>query len=117
MDEFYTISLLLDFYGQLVTKRQFDIMDLYYNSDYSLGEIAEELNISRQGVHDNIKRGKATLFDMEQKLGLVTRFGKQKEKAAEILKLIESIDTTGLTGQDHESLSKAKQEIRSLMED
>lgn len=117
MDEFYTISLLLDFYGQLVTKRQYDIMDLYYNSDYSLGEIAEELNISRQGVHDNIKRGKAALYEMEQKLGLAARFGRQKEKAAEILKLIESIDTTGLTERDNESLGKAKREIRSLTED
>ncbi len=117
MDEFYTISLLLDFYGQLVTKRQYDIMDLYYNSDYSLGEIAEELNISRQGVHDNIKRGKAALYEMEQKLGMVARFGRQKETAAEVLKLIESIDNSCLTEQDHESLRKAKQEIRRLMED
>lgn len=117
MDDLFTISMLLDFYGQMVTKRQFDILDLYYNSDYSLGEIAEELSISRQGVHDNIKRGKAALFAMEQKLGLVVRFDKQKKKAAEILRLIESIDTSVLTEQDYESVSKAKNEIRGLVED
>ncbi len=117
MDDLFTISLLLDFYGQMVTKRQFDILDLYYNSDYSLGEIAEELNISRQGVHDNIKRGKAALLSMEQKLGLVDRFDRQKKKAAEILNLIESIDTSVLIESDYETISKAKNEIRRLVED
>jgi len=117
MDELYTISLLLDFYGQMLTKKQYDILDLHFNGDYSLGEIAEELNISRQAVHDAIKRGKAALFDMERKLGLVARFGKQKDKATEILKLIESVDTSALTERDCKSLEKAKLYIRSLMED
>ncbi len=117
MDELYTISLLLDFYGQMVTKRQYDILDLHYNSDYSLGEIAQELNISRQGVYDNIKRGKAALFEMEQKLGLIGRFIKQKVKASEILKALESIDTSVLSRQDAASLDKARQAVRSIMED
>lgn len=117
MDEIYTIGLLLDFYGQLITKRQFDILDLHYNSDYSLGEIAEELNISRQGVYDNIKRGKAALFDMEEKLGLVSRFVKQKEKASDIMKLLEEIDSSALSDTDRKSLDQAMQEIRSIAED
>lgn len=117
MDELYTISLLLDFYGQMVTKRQYDILDLHYNSDYSFGEIAQELNISRQGVYDNIKRGKAALFDMEQKLGLVRRFSKQKEKASEILKILEDIDAAALSAKDLAGLEKARQTVRSIMED
>ncbi len=117
MDEIYTIGLLLDFYGQLITKRQYEILDLHYNSDYSFGEIAEELNISRQGVYDNIKRGKAALYDMEEKLGLVSRFEKQKEMASGILKLLEDIDSSILSDSDKKSLDLAKQKIRSIAED
>ena len=117
MDEIYTIGLLLDFYGQLITKRQYEILDMHYNGDYSFGEIAEELNISRQGVYDNIKRGKAALYDMEEKLGLVSRFGSQKEKASGILKLLEDIDSSILSNSDKKNLDLAKQKIRSIAED
>jgi predicted DNA-binding protein YlxM (UPF0122 family) len=117
MDEFYTVSILLDFYGQMVTKRQYDILDLYYNSDYSLGEIAEELNISRQGVHDSIKRGKAALFDMEEKLGLVSRFARQKDIAAKIFKLIDDVDTSQLSVQDKCRLKDAREQTQRLLED
>lgn len=117
MDELYTIGLLLDFYGQMVTKRQYDILDLHYNGDYSLGEIAQELKISRQGVYDNIKRGKAALFEMEQKLGLLGRFNKQKEKASDILRILEEIDIEAFSDKDLTGLEKAKQTVRSIMED
>lgn len=63
-------SILLDLYGTLLTKKQYDIMDLYYNDDFSLGEIAQQYGISRQGVHDTIKRGDETITDYENKLGL-----------------------------------------------
>lgn len=117
MDDLYQVSLLLDFYGQLITKRQFDILDLHYNSDYSLGEIARELNISRQGVYDNVKRGKAALLELEQKLGLAERFSRQKEKAAEILRLLENIDTAAFQGKDLSDLEKARRAVRSILED
>ena len=117
MDELFKISLLLDFYGQMLTKRQYEILDLHYNNDYSLGEIAEELDISRQGVYDNIKRGKAALFDMESKLGLVARFSRQKERTSEILKLLETIDVSVLAEQDRQRISKVVTELRSITED
>ena len=62
---------LLDLYGGLLTEKQFDIMDLYYNDDLSLGEIADHYDISRQGVHDAIKRGDEALAEYEAKLGLL----------------------------------------------
>lgn len=68
------VSLLFDFYGELLTKRQADAIELYYNQDLSLSEISEHLNITRQGVRDSIKRGEKLLFELEQKLGIVKRF-------------------------------------------
>ncbi len=67
------VALLLDFYGGLLTEKQHEVVDLYYNEDLSLAEISELAGITRQGVRDSIKRGEAQLFEMEDKLGLVAR--------------------------------------------
>lgn len=69
-----TISMLMDFYGQLLTDKQLSALDMYYNEDLSLAEIADEFGISRQGVRDNIKRGEKQLSEYEEKLGLAKRF-------------------------------------------
>ncbi|MCX7921828.1 MAG: YlxM family DNA-binding protein [Clostridia bacterium] len=115
MDKIYEISLLLDFYGQLLTARQYEILDLHYNNDYSLGEIAEQLNISRQGVFDNEKRGKTILNDLEQKLGLVKKFYEQKEKMEEILNIIASIDINNLSNENKEKFKKVENGIIEII--
>jgi predicted DNA-binding protein YlxM (UPF0122 family) len=117
MDDLYKTSLLLDFYGQMLTKRQYETLDLRCNGDYSFGEIAQELEISRQGVYDNIKRGKAALFDMENKLGLVSRFSHQKKRASEILEQLNAIDISVLDQPDRQRIGKVIQEVRNIMED
>lgn len=68
------VSILLDFYGEILTETQRETVDAYYNQDMSLGEIAEDRNISRQGVRDAIKRAEQLLIDMEERLGLAKRF-------------------------------------------
>ena len=65
--------LLLDYYGGMLTDKQKECFDMRYNQDMSLGEIAEELGISRQGVHDNLSRAEALLRNMEEKTGCVRR--------------------------------------------
>lgn len=67
------MTLLFDYYGDLLTERQRMCFDLRYNQDLSLGEIAEELQVSRQGVHDNLNRAETLLRNMEEKTGCVRR--------------------------------------------
>lgn len=67
-------SVLLDFYGGLLTDKQRECFDLHYNEDLSLSEIAEQSGISRQGVWDNIRRAELALTEIEEKTGLVHRF-------------------------------------------
>ncbi|MEE0859662.1 MAG: YlxM family DNA-binding protein [Acutalibacteraceae bacterium] len=74
MDKKLITSLLLDFYGQLLSEKQFEIMDYYYNDDLSLREISEIVGITRQGVHDTIKRGEQFLDELETKLGLYNKW-------------------------------------------
>ena len=66
--------MLFDFYGDVLTPRQKEFYDLYYNEDLSLGEIAENYSITRQGVRDVIVRAEATLTELEDKTGLIKRF-------------------------------------------
>lgn len=77
-------SLLYDFYGQLLSKRQQEVMALYHEENLSLSEIAEEFGISRQAVHDTLKKAEQSLGDYEAKLGLVKRLMKSKEAVADI---------------------------------
>ncbi|MBR3473735.1 MAG: winged helix-turn-helix transcriptional regulator [Oscillospiraceae bacterium] len=67
-------SMLLDFYGELLTDKQRECYDLHVNEDLSLSEIAEQSGISRQGVWDNIRRAEASLRETEEKTGLIRRF-------------------------------------------
>ncbi len=85
---------LYDFYGNMLTEKQNEIMNLYCNMDLSLGEISENLSISRQAVHDTIKRTDKALEKIEAQLGLYDRFMKRQEDFAEILKLIKSLRET-----------------------
>ena len=70
------MCLLFDFYGEMLTEKQKETFDLYYNEDLSLAEISEHVGITRQGVRDIIVRAEHALRDMEQRLGLVARYGK-----------------------------------------
>jgi predicted DNA-binding protein YlxM (UPF0122 family) len=85
MDKNYKIAMLLDVYGNMLTEKQRDVIELYYDEDYSLSEIAEHEKITRQGVHDSIKRGEQQLYELEEKLGLA-------DKIMHINKLLENVE-------------------------
>lgn len=90
MEKNLQISVLLDVYGGLLTEMQKNSLDLYYNEDLSLSEIAEHENISRQGVRDSIKRGEAELIRLEQALGLYEKQNGCDKKLSAALSLLET---------------------------
>ncbi|MBR2916146.1 MAG: YlxM family DNA-binding protein [Clostridia bacterium] len=92
MEKNVEISLLLSFYGNVLTDKQKEAVALYYNEDLSLAEISEIAGITRQGVRDNIKRAETVLYDLEEKLGLCDRFLKIREKLKEMSVLTENSD-------------------------
>ena len=90
MKDVYKSSMLYDFYGELLTEHQKEIYEDFILNDYSLGEIAQERGISRQGVHDMVKRCDRILNGYEEKLHLVERFSKTKEDVRRICQLSDS---------------------------
>lgn len=116
-DEVTKINLLYDFYGQLLAARQSQVMDLYYGENLSLSEIAGELGISRQGVHDALKNAEKALLGYEEKLGLVSRFEKTRQVVEDIDGLIDEIVGAGDTDETtKKKLLKVKAIIDGLEE-
>ncbi|MBN1891466.1 MAG: DNA-binding protein [Clostridiales bacterium] len=81
-------GLLLDFYGNLLTQRSRSLLELYYSEDMTLSEIADNEGISRQAVHDSIRRGSSQLTRYESKLGLVARFLDNKTALSEAISML-----------------------------
>ena len=102
MEKIVEQTLLYDFYGELLTEHQRRIYEDVVLNDYSLSEVAQELGISRQGVHDNLKRCRRNLEDYEEKLHLVEKFVSIREKIRRIHKLskeCESLDKEELVSR------------------
>ncbi|HKM17751.1 MAG: YlxM family DNA-binding protein [Firmicutes bacterium] len=103
MEDAVRKALMYDFYGPLLTARQRDIYEMYYGQDLSLGEIAEQLRISRQAVWDIVKRAAVVLEEYEQKLGLISKhltghklLAEMETRVADSRRLIAARDTTAL---------------------
>ncbi|MBK5240936.1 putative DNA-binding protein [Clostridium sp.] len=91
MEKRFEISLLFDFYSELLTEKQKDIMDLYFNNDLSLSEIAEINKTSRQAIHDTIKTCEKLLLVYEEKLKLSNRDLKLKEISENIISELDKL--------------------------
>lgn len=99
MEKLAKIALLADFYGPLLTEKQRTILDLYYQQDLSLAEIAGLERISRQGIHDLLKRTERNLTEYEKKLGLVQRFWAERDKLAEGKALAQDLGKQDFTNE------------------
>ena len=78
MEKNVKVSMLMEFYGKLLTEKQYTFLDDYYNNDLSLSEIAENYYITRQAVRDNIKKGECKLFELEEKLKMMENMKKRE---------------------------------------
>ncbi len=114
MNKDLNISILMDFYGQLLTEKQLEALALYYNEDLSLAEIAEETGISRQGVRDSIKRGERQLEEFEEKLGLYRKLNDFKIGFERINSVI---DTLSVGEADADKIREIKEIANSLSDE
>lgn len=92
MDDILQLTLLYDFYGELLTEKQKQVYEMHYQNDLSLTEIGEELSISRQAVRDQLKRTERILQGYEGKLQLISRFQTQKKAVQEMKQIIEDME-------------------------
>mgnify|MGYP001164635277 CR=1 FL=1 len=113
-DEIARMSLLYDFYSQLLSCRQRDVIRLYHGENLSLSEIAQEFGISRQAVHDTLKKGEKALDAYEEKLGLVERF----LRSSKALRQIENdIDKLISENSSDSQLACRLSDIKKVIED
>lgn len=113
-NEIAQTSLLYDFYGQLLTERQREVMELYHEENLTLSEIADEFSISRQGVHDTLKTAEKALQRYEEKLGLVSRFQESRQAIGKIDREIDGLAAECIDKRTAEKLRKIKEIIDSL---
>ena len=118
MEKNLIYSELLDIYSALLTPKQVEAMEYYYYSDYSLGEISELMDISRQGVRDSIKRGEGILLELEQKVGFAGRYRAVSEGLAQLQKLarnIRFVNSTAYTFSDE--IDKDSKEMLRILDE
>ena len=107
----YRMTMLFDFYGEMLTDRQKEFFDLYYNEDLSLAEIAENAGISRQGVRDVIVRAEASMQEIEDRTGIIKRFEARRPHLEAIASAAGEIKTINLRRHEDARLAELAERI------
>lgn len=115
MDKNVKLSILCDLYGKLLTEKQFEFLNDYYNNDLSLSEIAENNNITRQAVRDIIKKGEKKLFEYEEKLFFMKRMLNQEKTIQHILSELAKIEKDSSDKKVANILETIKKELNCLV--
>ena len=115
MEEKVQISMLCQLYGKLLTEKQYEFIDDYYNNDLSLSEIAENNQITRQAVRDIIKKGEKKLFEYEEKLLFMKRMSNQEKTIEHVLSELTKIEKTSSDKKVAQILESVKKELNCLV--
>ena len=115
MEKKVEVSMLLQIYGELLTEKQYRVIDYYYNEDLSLSEIAENEEITRQGVRDIIKKGEKKLFEYEEKLLFMKKTINQEQKIQQVLCNLTKIQKDSSDKQISSILEEIKKELNCLV--
>ena len=110
MEKNIEISILSQIYKNILTAKRFESFDQYYNNDLSLSEIAENNNITRQAVRDNIKSGENKLYDLENKLGIMKKIKEQEKIVNDVISKLNNLQI-----QDKKTVENIKAELKKLI--
>lgn len=116
IEKIIEIGILFDFYGKLLSARQYSVIESFYILDLSLAEIGDELSISRQSIHDTLKRAELNLYEFEERLGLIKKFKNNNNDISKIIDLSNCIKekiTNNLIEDNLDLISKVD-DIRSI---
>lgn len=114
MEKNVQISMLCQIYGKLLTDKQFELIDDYYNNDLSLSEIAENNEITRQAVRDIIKKGEKKLFEYEKELKIMEKMLNQEKKIKDIVQSLENLKQN-LSFNENKKIDEIKIKLESLI--
>ena len=115
MDKKVEVSILCQIYGKLLTEKQYNYIDDYYNKDLSLSEIADNYSITRQAARDNIKKGESKLFEYEEKLGIMKTTLKNEKTIEDVLMQIKEIQTNYSDKKIARILENVKKQLTTMM--
>ena len=115
MEKHVEISMLCQIYCKMLTEKQDEFINDYYNNDLSLSEIAENSNITRQAVRDVIKKGENKLFELEEKLSFMKRMLNQEETLKKVLSELTKIQKTPSDKKVEHILETVKKELNCLV--
>ena len=114
MEKHIEISMLVEIYGKLLTEKQYQVISDYHNEDLSLSEIAENNNISRQGVRDIIKKGESKLFEYEEKLQIMKKTQENEKTIQLILSQLSKIQDNSSDKKVEKILNEVQKELSCI---
>ncbi len=115
MEKNVKVSILCEIYGKLLTEKQLEVLNDYYNNDLSLSEIAENNHITRQAVRDIIKKGENKLFELEEKLLFMEKKMEQEKLLQDVLNELSKLQDTSSDKKVEKILDHVRKELSCLV--